>query len=202
VKSIRARFSVSAMKALQADVILLDARMPDGAAEVRRALDAAPGLRIVVSAVRETEDDIVTWADAGVLGYIPRTTPRSDFVRLIMAIHSGAFLGAFGRRPRCARIGHHWPASETLHKSCRHSSLGAKCRSRREGSETVLLVEDDQGVLEIVTAIESHPNRNGKGGLTAAEAPRPEKIYAPGSQECAAQQDLQQRRLTDPYADE
>jgi len=75
--------------ALQADVILLDARMPDGAAEVRRALDAAPGLRIVVSAVRETEDDIVTWAEAGVLGYIPRTTPRSDFVRLIMAIHSG-----------------------------------------------------------------------------------------------------------------
>ena len=54
--------------ALQADVILLDARMPDGAAEVRRALDAAPGLRIVVSAVRETEDDIVTWAEAGVLG--------------------------------------------------------------------------------------------------------------------------------------
>ena len=75
--------------ALQADVILLDARMPDGAAEVRRALEAAPGLRIVVSAVRETEDDIVTWAEAGVLGYIPRTTPRSDFVRLIMAIHSG-----------------------------------------------------------------------------------------------------------------
>src|SRR5438046_8076707 len=61
--------------ALQADVILLDARMPDGAAEVRRALDAAPGLRIVVSAVRETEDDIVTWAEAGALGYIPRTTP-------------------------------------------------------------------------------------------------------------------------------
>src|SRR5437868_8994110 len=66
--------------ALQADVVLLDARMPDGAAEVRRALDAAPGLRIVVSAVRETEDDIVTWAEAGVRGYIPRTTPRSDFV--------------------------------------------------------------------------------------------------------------------------
>ncbi len=74
---------------LQADVILLDARMPDGAAAVRRALDAAPGMRIVVSAVRETEDDIVTWAEAGVIGYIPRTTPLGDFVRLMMEIHSG-----------------------------------------------------------------------------------------------------------------
>jgi len=75
--------------ALHADVILLDARMPDGAAAVRRALDAAPGMRIVVSSVRETEDDIVTWAEAGVIGYIPRTTPLGDFVRLIMEIHSG-----------------------------------------------------------------------------------------------------------------
>ena len=81
--------AIALSAALQADVILLDARMPDGAAEVRRALEAAPGLRIVVSAVRETEDDILTWAEAGVLGYIPRTTPLGDFVRLIMAIHSG-----------------------------------------------------------------------------------------------------------------
>jgi DNA-binding NarL/FixJ family response regulator len=80
---------VALSAALQADIILLDARMPEGAAAVRRALDVAPGLRIVVSAVRESEDDIVTWAEAGVIGYIPRTTPLGDFVRLMMDIHSG-----------------------------------------------------------------------------------------------------------------
>lgn len=74
---------------LQADVILLDGRIPDGAAAVRRALEVAPGLRIVVSAVRETENDIVAWAEAGVIGYIPRTVALADFVRLIMEIHSG-----------------------------------------------------------------------------------------------------------------
>src|SRR5262245_25186798 len=52
---------------LQSDVVLLDARIPDGRAEVRRALDMAPGMRIVVLAVRETEDDIVAWAEAGVI---------------------------------------------------------------------------------------------------------------------------------------
>jgi hypothetical protein len=33
-----------------------------------------------------------------------------------------------------------------------------------KGSETVLLVEADQGVFEIVTAIESHPNRHDRSG--------------------------------------
>jgi two-component system nitrate/nitrite response regulator NarL len=74
---------------LQADVVLLDARVPEGAAAVRRALDIAPGMRIVASGVRETEDDIVAWAEAGVIGYIPRTAALSDLARLVVAIHSG-----------------------------------------------------------------------------------------------------------------
>ena len=75
--------------ALQADIILLDARITDGIAALRRALDVAPGMRVLVSAVRETEDDVVAWAEAGAFGYIPRTTPLGDFVRLIVKIHSG-----------------------------------------------------------------------------------------------------------------
>src|SRR5262245_18521057 len=74
---------------LQADVILLDGRMAEGAAAVKRALELVPGMRIVVSAVRETEDGIVSWAEAGVVGYIPTTTSVGDFVRLIMDIYSG-----------------------------------------------------------------------------------------------------------------
>jgi DNA-binding NarL/FixJ family response regulator len=75
--------------ALQADIILLDARITDGIAALRRAFDVAPGMRVVVSAVREIEDDVVAWAEAGAIGYIPRTTPLCDFVRLIVEIHSG-----------------------------------------------------------------------------------------------------------------
>jgi two-component system, NarL family, nitrate/nitrite response regulator NarL len=81
--------AVALSPTLQADVILLDGRIPDGVAAVRRALAIAPGLRIVVSSVRETEDDIVSWAEAGVIGYIPRTVALADFVRLIVEIHSG-----------------------------------------------------------------------------------------------------------------
>lgn len=81
--------AVALSATLQADMVLLDARISDGTAALRRALDAAPGMRVVVSAVRETEDDVVAWAEAGAIGYIPRTTPLGDFVRLIVEIHSG-----------------------------------------------------------------------------------------------------------------
>jgi len=81
--------AVALSAALQADIILLDARLPGGVAAVKRALDVVPSMRIVVSAVRETEDDVLAWAEAGVIGYIPRTTPLGDFVRLVMTIHSG-----------------------------------------------------------------------------------------------------------------
>jgi two-component system nitrate/nitrite response regulator NarL len=81
--------AVSLTPAVQPDVILLDARIPEAAVAVRRALEIAPGMRIVASGVRETEDDILAWAEAGVIGYIPGTVALGDFMRLIKDIHGG-----------------------------------------------------------------------------------------------------------------
>ncbi len=75
--------------ALDADVVLLDARVPGSTSALRRALDMVPGMRVVAIAVRETEDDIIAWAEAGVIGYIPSTAARTDLVRLVAEIHSG-----------------------------------------------------------------------------------------------------------------
>jgi two-component system nitrate/nitrite response regulator NarL len=75
---------------LQADVVLLDATVPEGAARrLGVPSTSRPAWRIVASGVRETEDDIVAWAEAGVIGYIPRTAALSDLARLVVAIHSG-----------------------------------------------------------------------------------------------------------------
>jgi DNA-binding NarL/FixJ family response regulator len=81
--------AVALSPALEADVVLLDATVPDGAAAVRRALDITPGMRIVAFAVRETEEDIIAWAEAGVTGYIPSTAALADLARLVLDIHSG-----------------------------------------------------------------------------------------------------------------
>ena len=74
---------------LRTDIVLFDARTPDGPASVRRALDIAPDMRIIACSVRETEEEIIAWAEAGVIGYIPRTAALADFVRLIVDIHNG-----------------------------------------------------------------------------------------------------------------
>jgi two-component system, NarL family, nitrate/nitrite response regulator NarL len=81
--------AVALMPALRADIILLDARLPEGPAEVRRALEIAPDLRIIACSVRESEDEIIAWAEVGIIGYIPRTAALADFVRLIVDIHNG-----------------------------------------------------------------------------------------------------------------
>jgi two-component system, NarL family, nitrate/nitrite response regulator NarL len=75
--------------ASQPDAVLLDARIPEGIAAVRRALDIAPSMRIIASAVRETEEDIVAWAEAGVIGYIPINVASANFVRLVVDILNG-----------------------------------------------------------------------------------------------------------------
>jgi two-component system, NarL family, nitrate/nitrite response regulator NarL len=81
--------AVALSSSLKVDVILLDGRIPDGPAAVRRALDIAPDLRLIACSVRETEEDIIAWAEAGVIGYIPRTAALADFVRLMIDIHNG-----------------------------------------------------------------------------------------------------------------
>ena len=88
--------------ALRADIVLLDARISEGPAAVRRALDIVPVMRIIACSVRETEDEIIAWAEAGVIGYIPRTAALADFVRLIIDIHSGEQVSSGRSSPACS----------------------------------------------------------------------------------------------------
>ncbi len=81
--------AVALSSALRGDIILLDGRIADAPATVRRVLDIAPDLRIIACSVRETEEDIITWAEAGVIGYVPRTAALADFVQRIVDIHNG-----------------------------------------------------------------------------------------------------------------
>ena len=74
---------------LQADVVLVDAELRDGAAAVRWTRQIKPDIRLIAYAVRETKDDVIAWAEAGVIGYVPNTAASADLVRLIVDIHGG-----------------------------------------------------------------------------------------------------------------
>jgi DNA-binding NarL/FixJ family response regulator len=93
--------AVALSPVLQPDVVLIDAAVPEGAAAVRRTRHLAPDLSIVAFAVRETEEDIIAWAQAGVIGYIPSSAALSDLVRLVMDINDGEQLCS-GRRLGCS----------------------------------------------------------------------------------------------------
>jgi two-component system nitrate/nitrite response regulator NarL len=81
--------TVAVSPALEADVVLFDATAPDGTAAVKRALEIAPGMRIIAFPVTETEEDIIPWAEVGAIGYIPRTAAPGNLARLILDIHGG-----------------------------------------------------------------------------------------------------------------
>jgi DNA-binding NarL/FixJ family response regulator len=88
----------------QADLVLVDAALRDGIAAARRTREVKPDVRIITYAVRETKEDVIAWAQAGVIGYVPDTAPLTELVRLIMDIHGG-------EQPCSGRV-----AAELLHR--------------------------------------------------------------------------------------
>jgi two-component system nitrate/nitrite response regulator NarL len=71
------------------DIVLFDAAFPNGTGAVRRICNVAPGVRVVVLAIAETEENIITWAEAGAAGYVPATTALADLNSLLAAIMRG-----------------------------------------------------------------------------------------------------------------
>jgi DNA-binding NarL/FixJ family response regulator len=73
----------------RADIVLIDKAFPDALTAIGRIRTAAPRLLVVVIAVRETAEEIISWAEAGVAGYIPRTAGLADIVPLLVEIRLG-----------------------------------------------------------------------------------------------------------------
>jgi DNA-binding NarL/FixJ family response regulator len=77
------------IRGLPAATVLLDAAFPNGLEVLQeiRAIDATA--RVVVFAVSETEENIVAWAKAGAVGYIPTTAALNDLVQFLQCIIRG-----------------------------------------------------------------------------------------------------------------
>jgi two-component system, NarL family, nitrate/nitrite response regulator NarL len=97
---------------LQADLVLVDAALRDGIAAARRIHQVKPGVRIIAYAVRETKEDVIAWAEAGVIGYVPNNAALADLVRFIVDIHGG-------EQPCSGRV-----AAELLRRIAVTESLG------------------------------------------------------------------------------
>ena len=70
-------------------ILLLDAAFPGGVESAMHLCSAVPGGTVIVLGVRETEENVLPWAEAGVAGYVPNTASVDDLLTLIRQISRG-----------------------------------------------------------------------------------------------------------------
>jgi DNA-binding NarL/FixJ family response regulator len=70
----------------QPDTLLIDEALPGGLAAVRQIHGVAPQVLVVVIAVAETAQEVITWAEAGAAGYIPKTAGLAEIAPLLVDI--------------------------------------------------------------------------------------------------------------------
>ena len=66
--------------ALHPDVILLDTGVPDGLGIVTKLAGAIPDVPIIALGVAETEHAVLTWAEAGIAGYVHRSASIVELI--------------------------------------------------------------------------------------------------------------------------
>jgi two-component system, NarL family, nitrate/nitrite response regulator NarL len=67
------------------DVALVDVELPQGAAVARLIRASWPSVGIVVLAVREADEDILSWAEAGVSGIVSRDATLAELLDAVEA---------------------------------------------------------------------------------------------------------------------
>jgi two-component system nitrate/nitrite response regulator NarL len=81
-----------ALERVQADVLLVDTRMPDGASAVRALAAAAPQVKLVALAVPEVEDEVIAFAEAGASAYVSVDGSMDDLASVVQCVERGEVL--------------------------------------------------------------------------------------------------------------
>jgi DNA-binding NarL/FixJ family response regulator len=76
-------------QARRPEIVLLDVAFPGGVQAAMALSTALPEARVVALAIAETEENVLTWAEAGIAGYVPNTASVDDLVSLIGQIRRG-----------------------------------------------------------------------------------------------------------------
>jgi len=83
----RPEATIELVRALTPDVLVLDADI--GVALVRTVHDAAPATRVVVLGIAAADGDVLSWAEAGIAGYVTRDESLDDLFGALRAAAAG-----------------------------------------------------------------------------------------------------------------
>lgn len=81
--------SFDRMLTLRPDIVLVDTSFPSALVHVRRIKKIAPRLHIIALALADREDDVIAWAESGIVGYIPRTAGLNELLPILDATLRG-----------------------------------------------------------------------------------------------------------------
>lgn len=81
--------AVEVARATRPTIVLLDAAFPGGTQSAQIIGAAAPDASLIALGIRETEQDVLAWAEAGAAGYVPNTASVDDLIELIGQISRG-----------------------------------------------------------------------------------------------------------------
>ena len=76
---------------LQADVVLMDLRMPEmgGVEAIKQLRKRTPSVHVIVLTTYDTDNDVLSAIEAGATGYLLKDAPREELIRAVRAAHRG-----------------------------------------------------------------------------------------------------------------
>jgi DNA-binding NarL/FixJ family response regulator len=81
--------ALDSVRSTHPDIVLVDVTFPGGTQTGIRIHEAAPKASLIVFGVNETETDVLSWAEAGIVGYVPSTASIEDLISMIGQIGLG-----------------------------------------------------------------------------------------------------------------
>ena len=83
--------AVTQAQELQADVVLMDLRMPElgGVEAIKQLRQRTPSAHVIVLTTYDTDSEVLSAIEAGATGYLLKDAPREELIRAVRAAHRG-----------------------------------------------------------------------------------------------------------------
>jgi DNA-binding NarL/FixJ family response regulator len=83
--------AVTQAQELQADVVLMDLRMPEmgGVEAIKQLRKRMPSAHVIVLTTYDAENEVLSAIEAGATGYLLKDAPREELIRAVRAAHRG-----------------------------------------------------------------------------------------------------------------
>jgi DNA-binding NarL/FixJ family response regulator len=83
--------AVTQAEKLQADVVLMDLRVPEmgGVEAIKQLRQRTPSAHVIVLTTYDTDNEVLSAIEAGATGYLLKDAPREELIRAVRAAHKG-----------------------------------------------------------------------------------------------------------------